>query len=703
MTFPVTRYPLYSATFLATLLAFCFAPLLAQVSPESKLLTTAAQIRALTPDEAAQQIPIRLQGCFLSRENNAFSMQDHTDGLFVFAEPGVALDFQPGDLIEVEGVSNPGDYAPCASATSVRRIGSTQIPDPIQTTISELHSGQKDVAWVEVTGIVRSAEIAPTPDYLSNSSEQSTPRSYTKLKLADGNSHLLVEMREAIDPNELLDAKIRLRGHCFYLHNGNRQFLRPILHTPVGVKPEILVPPLHIDFDGSPTPVSKLLTFDPTGGRPGHRIHVRGIVTHHQPGKAFWIRDQDQSLQVQSTQLEELNPGDLVDVLGFPESGTYSPVLQDAVFKKAGTQAPPVPATLDEILSITRHDSDLVSLEAELLEIQRYPESIELTLQALDTTVRASLLLNELSSPPPNWRPGSIVSLSGIATVGEGETVPLNGLWWAESLHILLRSPADLAVIQQAPWWTPKRVAYTLAVILSIALLTIAVIVLLSRHRLREQKQHRAMAESEFTAILNERNRVAREIHDTLAQNIGAISVQLEMVRTDSHNLGETTQRHIQTAHKLARTALSDARDTIWNMRSQVLEQRDLSGALERIGKQLTEDTDITVSTRITGGRRRLAPVVENNLLRVGQEAITNACKHAQPKHINVEIRFQERRVELSVEDDGIGFDKEKVDNETKRSFGLVGIQERIELLDGEVTIETALGQGTHIVASVSD
>ncbi|MBK1876140.1 sensor histidine kinase [Pelagicoccus mobilis] len=675
----------------------------AQEESQSQLLTTAAQIRALTPAEAAQQIPIRLQGCYISRENNAFSMQDHTDGIFVFFEPDVSVDFQPGDLIEVEGVSNPGDYAPCASATSVRRIGTTRIPDPIQTTISELHSGQMDVAWVEVTGIVRSAEIAPTPSYLYDNSEDSTPRSYTKLKLADGDSQLLVEMQEAIAPSDLLDAKIKLRGHCFYLHNGNRQFVRPILHTPIGVKPEVLVPPLRIDFNGPHKPVSSLFTFDPTGGRPGHRVHVRGIVTHQQIGKAFWIRDQDQSLRVQSTQLDELNPGDLVDVLGFPESGTYSPVLEDAVFQKAGEQAPPAPAALDEILSITRHDSDLVSLDAELLEIQRYPESIELTLQALDTTIRASLTLAGINGSLPEWQPGSLVTISGIATVGEGETVPLNGLWWAESLHILLRSPDDLTVIQPAPWWTPKRVAYALAVILSMALLTIAVIILLSRHRLKEQKQHRAMAESEFTAILNERNRVAREIHDTLAQNIGAISVQLEMVRTDSRNLGETTQRHIQTAHKLARTALSDARETIWNMRSQVLEQHDLAGALDRIGNQLTEDTDISVSTQIAGERRRLAPVVENNLLRIGQEAITNACKHAQPKHIKVEIHYQKRRVELSVEDDGIGFDKDTVDNETQRSFGLVGIQERIELLDGEVTIQTALGQGTRISVSVSD
>ncbi|MDQ8198742.1 LuxR C-terminal-related transcriptional regulator [Pelagicoccus enzymogenes] len=155
---------------------------------------------------------------------------------------------------------------------------------------------------------------------------------------------------------------------------------------------------------------------------------------------------------------------------------------------------------------------------------------------------------------------------------------------------------------------------------------------------------------------------------------MGAISVQLEMVRTDSHNLGETTQKHIQTAHKLARTALADARDSIWNMRSQVLEKYDLSLALERIAKQLTGDTDIEIAADVVGKRRRLPPVVENNLLRIGQEALTNACKHANSKTINVRISYQNRRLELLVSDDGIGFDIESLSPESKKSFGLVGM-----------------------------
>lgn len=690
---------------LAFLLAASQKPLNAQQQTGSEVLTTAAQIRALTPAEAAEHRPILIRGCFMARESHSFSLQDDTDGIFIFTtSTDVDVNFERGDVVEVVGYTNPGDYAPCATASSVTKVGRTEVPAPIPATIAELYTGQMDAQWVSVEGIVHQAEVLP--NILIKPQEALTPDGknlYTKLKIVSDYLELIVEMQEVLDPELVIDAKIRLTGHCFYLHNGNRQFVRPILHSPIGIVPEIIQPPVYKSFDTPPRPVSSLFTFDHTGGNPGHRVHVRGIVIHQRPGKALWIRDDNQSLRVQSTQNELLSPGDLVDVLGFPEPGTYSPFLQDAEFKKTATDTPPAPVKLDAINMITRHDSDLVELEAKLLEVQRYPESIELTLNGLGTTVRASLFINDLDTPLPDWESGSVVSVSGIATVGEGETVPANGLWWSESLHVLLRSPADLSIITPAPWWTPKRVSYVLSAVLAFAVLFIALIVSISRNRLREQQQQRALAESEFSAILSERNRVAREIHDTLAQNIGAISVQLELVRPDTAKLSDSAQRHIQTAHKLARNALSDARESIWNMRAQVLEKYDLSGALERVASQLTDDTGIESSVEVIGTSRRLPPIVENNLLRIGQEAVTNACKHGNPRKIQIKITYDRRRVELTVEDDGIGFDTENVSSESNRSFGLVGIRERVEILGGEAEIQSKPGEGTKVRVVISE
>ena len=105
---------------------------------------------------------------------------------------------------------------------------------------------------------------------------------------------------------------------------------------------------------------------------------------------------------------------------------------------------------------------------------------------------------------------------------------------------------------------------------------------------------------------------------------------------------------------------------------------------------------------RIEGTRRRLPPVVENNLLRIGQEAITNAVKHAQAAHIRVTLDFDQRAVRLVVEDDGVGFAETPPSRDEPRSFGLIGIRERVTLLNGRVEIQSRPGQGTRIEVTVA-
>jgi signal transduction histidine kinase len=298
--------------------------------------------------------------------------------------------------------------------------------------------------------------------------------------------------------------------------------------------------------------------------------------------------------------------------------------------------------------------------------------------------------------------PGSIVKVSGVCSVKTDEAGPLGGLWEPKSFELLLRSPGDLSVIQPPPWWNVERAVWVLSGFLALAVGSVAVVMLASRRRLKDQEHRRSVAETEFTAILSERNRVAREIHDTLSQNLGAISIQLELARTHAAEISAPALNHIGAAHQLARAALADARESIWNMRSHILERCDLGEALEGILMRMTEGTKVTPNLRVDGVRRRLPPVVENNLLRIGQEAITNASKYAKPTRIDVTLTFDGRIVRITVEDDGIGFSNGSKSSEDRRSFGLVGIKERAELLGGTAEIISVPGHGTRVIVAVS-
>lgn len=128
-----------------------------------------------------------------------------------------------------------------------------------------------------------------------------------------------------------------------------------------------------------------------------------------------------------------------------------------------------------------------------------------------------------------------------------------------------------------------------------------------------------------------------------------------------------------------------------------MLENRDVPGALEDILRQLTNGTGIEVRCQVQGLSRRLPPVVENDLLRIGQEAIMNAVKHARAGRIELAFEINEKRVTLSVNDDGCGYDSSTVTSAKRGHFGLVGMRERAAQLRGELTVRSAPGKGTEI------
>ncbi|HEY0947671.1 MAG TPA: sensor histidine kinase [Opitutaceae bacterium] len=695
--------------------ALSVSGLSATTSLERPVLSTAAQVRALTATEARRALPVRLRGVFMGDADPAgiaFVMQDETEGIYVQGPAELVAGLGRGDLLEIEGMTDPGGFAPYVVAHALRRLGRGEIPEPIPATLDELNSGQMDAKWVEFSGIVRSVEPkAPTDSgppppgtrYAAPSAgaEQPGPPK-AKMKLASGSARVVVEVTGDFKPEDYVDAEVRLRGLCFNLHNRNRQFVRPFVQVPRGVEIVVKRPPPERLFRGEPRPVASLHQFDQLTGKQGHRVHVRGVVVHHRPGTVLWLRDGDRSLRVDTTQPGTLLPGEEVDVLGFPALGGYCAVLEDAVFRKRDSQSPLAPHVLTDVSSALLRDADLVQLEGRLAEVRRFPDSVALTLDWHHTAIRAQLDLPEDALTPADWQAGSVVRVSGVCSVITDEAGPLGGLWEPRSFQILLRSPADLAILQPPPWWNAERIVWVLSGLLAVALVAVAVVMSASRRRLEDQERRRAMAETEFTAILSERNRVAREIHDTLSQSLGAISVQLELARLHANEISAPVRNHLGTALKLARGALAEARDSIWNMRSQVLEKSDLGEALEGILTRLTDGTNITPGMNVEGDRRRLPPVVENNLLRIGQEAITNASRHARPSRIDVRLAFDGRTVRLEVQDDGVGFSPDAQPNGARRSFGLVGIHERAELLGGKAEIQSAPGQGTRVAVTVS-
>jgi PAS domain S-box-containing protein len=206
--------------------------------------------------------------------------------------------------------------------------------------------------------------------------------------------------------------------------------------------------------------------------------------------------------------------------------------------------------------------------------------------------------------------------------------------------------------------------------------------------------------QAEATSILEERNRMAREIHDTLAQAFTGILAQVgaaSQVLTDDV---EATQAHLDLIKELARTGLTEARRSVIALRPQLLEEGSLQSALHRLVTQIrAAANDTTLYYEVKGTAYALPPEIESNLLRMGQEALTNAIRHANADEIRVELVYESDQVCLRVKDNGQGFGVGSIPS--SEGFGLLGMSERAERIGAQLTLGSQPGQGTEIIVTI--
>jgi ligand-binding sensor domain-containing protein/two-component sensor histidine kinase len=216
----------------------------------------------------------------------------------------------------------------------------------------------------------------------------------------------------------------------------------------------------------------------------------------------------------------------------------------------------------------------------------------------------------------------------------------------------------------------------------------------LYRLRLRQLK-------AQFSTVLAERSRMARDIHDTLAQGFVGISLQLEAVGKMLDESPPRAKQHLDLAQNMVSHSLTEARRSVWDLRSHALDSADLAQALSDVARQLTSGTSVQAQLSVVGAPRRFDAAVENNLLRIGQEALTNAMKHAGAKKIHIELSFHQEYIQLGIRDDGCGFDTNDESYSDKGHFGLIGMRERAERLKGRLQLNSRPGAGTEILIKV--
>ncbi len=658
-------------------LALCVAAWSQPATRALPLLTHADQVRQLSPEEAARGYPVQIRGVVTDDVPAPdFFIQDATAGIYVEGSLSPRFAHHFGDLIELDGVTGPGKFAPVIRELKMRVLGKGTLPPTRIYPFSELAGGQQDSQWAGVRGIVRAVSIDRT----------SWHETVLAMTVASGGGRFTVRVpiKREEDFSSWIDSEVLIEGVCGSLFNKQRQLIGLLFYVP-----DIHL--LKVEMQAREVPFSSLMRYSPGGG-PQHRVRLQGTVTYQQPGRALFLRNHGQSLRVLTQQDTQLAVGDVVEVAGFPAVGASAPVLEDAVFHRVRPGSPPEPVKLDLTIPWEQFDGALITTDATLLQLETHADGQHLFLQQDDRIFEATLEPHGPLDHLPSSRLNSKLRITGICLVRNG------GLWSIpQSFRILLRSAQDVTVLHAPPWWNLRRALWLLGIMGGVLLLVLVGMVVLGR-KLREQMAI-IRQKLQHGAVLEERNRIARELHDTLEQELAGITMQLDLAVDCFRQAPLVALQALDAARSMSRHGMVEARRSVWDLRCDLLEQGDLPSALGQIVRPVAPGDGAKIDVNVSGTPVRLLGKIEMNLLRIGQEAVANAIKHGHASQVQIDLHYSAEKVILKVSDDGRGFSPDQ--SNSAGHFGMLDMRERAESLGSHLQIVSAPDRGTHITVEV--
>jgi signal transduction histidine kinase len=663
----------------------------ADVSSTNLLLTSVAQIKQLSSDQVARKIPARIRGVLVGVRDIALMVQDSTGGISVRFR---ALDWthQPrvGEMLEVEGVTGQGAFAPVITAKTVRRLGNGPMPEPIRPRWDQLMSGSLDCVYVEVQGILTAA------------SEQELT-----LLSADGKVTVLVDGSGtdnlhsllpgfASNDTSIVGSLVRLRGCCMPdTDQQARQVIRGRirLNTPL-ITVEELAP--SDPFSLSTKKIADLLWFDPRASAL-QRTKLKGQVLYAQSGEYLALEAQ-RGFRILTSQPADLHAGDLIEAVGFPKLDSPSPVLQEAQILKTG-QAPlpvPVPVSAEELLD-DKHDSTLIQVEATLIAETVRSQGHVLEMQA---GARHFLAVQKSGlDSTPSLAAGSRLKLVGVyasasANLVEASTDPFSLL--------LIDGAGAIEVLERPSWWTAKHaliLAAILAGILGLAFIWITLLrqkVEVRTAQLRKEISERQRVE-QAQAIEQERTRVAQDLHDELGSGLttmGLLGALVNNPATPSEKKTGYLEQITHSAHSLV-TALDEI---VWAVNPQHDSIASSASYYAYFAQPFLNAAGIACRLEIADqfAEHPLDPHLRHGVFLAFKEALNNVVRHSGATEVTIKILTASEQLIIAIHDNGQGLNPNASQSEPGHD-GLAGMRDRLAHFGGTFLLTSQAGLGTTV------
>jgi signal transduction histidine kinase len=669
------------------------------VEPPAALTTLRAVAESFL--EPGQPGPVDVEAVVTGRQsgNRSVLLRDHTAATFAIpAADDVVV--KPGDLVRVRGSVQDGAFISGIGDATIERLSSGPVPAPHPVGPADLAAGVFYHDLVTATGVVR--RVGP----LGNS------RSKTQIVLnVDGGT---VEVRcewvlPADEADRLVDAEVQVTGFGAGEANAARQLIRPFVRAADRQAVKIAAPAVADPFALPATPLERV----GLGLRSGHRLRVVGVATARGGvGGGVFLSTGDHGLFVEPVTVDHrvraIAPGDRVEAVGFATPGPVAIVLGDAVVRVTGTARVPPALPLPDVISSGFSPDEWTSFHRRIWR-DALPLEVEVDVatridrgdraEIVGTTPERKIAIRCLAQrPPPDAVPGSRVVVRGVGRVTETDRDMFRPM--PTAFDVWPASAADVSVVRAAPWWTRPGVVRTLAATLAGSVLAAAGAAAWAVGLRRQVRRQVGIIEGQLRteAVLEERQRIAREFHDSLEQDLAAMALRLDAA---AEAVADDEARDVLAQQRAAVLRLQDeSHQFVWDLRDAALAERPLAESLAALVDDLRHLSPASIGLHIAGELPSPPLAARQQLLRIVREAVANAVSHAHAAAIEVAAAVVEGRIVVEVQDDGEGFDVATCERRAGH-FGLRGMRERAWRAGATLGIESSPRSGTRVTVAI--
>jgi len=690
----------------ALLLASLILPGVADVT-----LRQARELAARTaPSVEAVGLPFELEGVItfpFDKGNDFFGFQDASgDVILRRSKEKVEPQVEAGDRVRIRGVTIPEEpHQTSALSQELQILSRGPAPQPVPLDVDRLQTGAYDNRFVRLQGIVRDVfidEIDPQWIYLTVNARNRIV--YVTHKTSGNN--LLAPFEQTIGAEVAVDAL------CFAKAGGHRQFLGRYLkiHTKDAI--HVLRSPSASPFDAPKLEnFNELSPFDIIALG---RRRVTGRVLAVWQGDHLLLKTHAGSVLRAVLGKREPPPcGATVDVVGLPETDFYRINLTRAVWRRSAEAVPSAeesPESVDVRRLMTdehgrlRIDVDyhgrcirLVGIVRNLPEGQGGDARLHVECGKYMIPIDVSACPNALR----DLRVNSLIEATGVCVMETNDWHPLSHFPHVYGFSLVLRETDGLRVLKQPPWWTTNRLLTVIGTLLAGLLVTL--VWNSSLRRFATRKGHELMREQlghvKAELKTEERTRLAVELHDSLAQNLTGVSLEIDTAAKMADEDPSAMKAHLGIAARALKSCRDELRNCLWDLRNRALEEETMEAAIRQTLAPHLAGAELTI--RFNVPRERISDNTAHALLRIIRELTLNALRHGHATKVAIAGSLDGGEMRVSVRDNGCGFDPAAAPGFAEGHYGLLGIQERIDEFEGEFILKSAPGKGAKATISI--